>query len=140
MDHCLTYFSTAVGLLSEEDLTDILTQSRHNNARLGITGVLLYVRGSIIQVLEGEQQALEALYKHIQEDPRHKNVTTVINRSIAQRLFGQWSMGYETLTTRQLEEIHGLINLEDNQSLVSEAGEPVILKMIRLFYESNRRN
>lgn len=134
MDHCLTYFSTSVGLLTEENLTNILEQSRRNNARLGITGVLLYVRGSIIQVLEGEQPALEALYERIQADPRHKNVTTVINRPIPQRLFGQWSMGYETLTTRQLEEIQRVVNLDDNQESLTGAGESVILKMIKLFY------
>ena len=54
MEHCIVYFSSSVSQFQEEDLTTILQQSRQNNSESGVTGVMLYVRGSIIQVLEGE--------------------------------------------------------------------------------------
>ncbi|QHV97772.1 BLUF domain-containing protein [Spirosoma endbachense] len=38
----------------------LLQQSRHANVRTGVAGVLLYVRGSIVQVLEGEKVAVDA--------------------------------------------------------------------------------
>ncbi len=140
MEHCIVYFSTSVGLFQEEDLVAILEQSRRNNARYGITGVLLYVRGSIIQVLEGEKELLEALYGRIEQDQRHKNVSRVISKPITDRLFSQWSMGYETLTSRQLDALKTTVLLNDSQETATEADSPVVLKMIKLFYESNRHN
>lgn len=140
MEHCIVYFSTSVGLFQEEDLVAILEQSRRNNARQGITGVLLYVRGSIIQVLEGDKEPLEALYNRIERDQRHKNISRVLSRPITERLFTQWSMGYETLTSRQLDALKTIVNLNDRQETTIESDSPVVLKMIKLFYESNRHN
>ncbi len=140
MEHCLVYFSSSVGLFQEEDLAAILRQSRHNNAKLGITGVLLYVRGSIIQVLEGEKQTVEALYKRIEQDERHTDVSIGLNRPITQRLFANWSMGYETITARQLGEIKAIVDVDNSQELTAEIPEPIIFKTLRVFYQGNRYN
>ncbi len=108
-EHCLVYFSTSFGLFQEEDLMSILQHSRRNNAQAGITGLLLYLNGNIIQVLEGEKQAIESLYKRIEKDQRHTHVVCVLNRPITHRLFARWSMAYETLTTSQLEDIDNIV-------------------------------
>lgn len=140
MDHCIVYFSTARWLFQEEDLSAILRQSRHNNATTGITGVLLYVRGGIIQVLEGKKEVVEALYQRIKQDQRHINVTQVLNRIITQRLFSDWTMGYETITESQLEEIRLATNVGDDGMLLIEPNDNIILRLIRVFYNSNRHN
>ncbi len=140
MEHCIVYFSTSVEQFEEKDLSILLEQSRPNNAKLGITGVMLYVRGSIIQVLEGKKEAIEGLYERIQRDQRHHNVTRVLNRPIAQRLFANWSMGYETITARQLEDIRAIVNLDAGNATTTEAGDHIILRTIKVFYESNRYN
>ena len=51
--HCIVYFSSSVGPLEEKELISILHQSRQHNRQMNITGVLLYVQGRIVQVLEG---------------------------------------------------------------------------------------
>ena len=140
MAHCIVYFSTSVGLFQEEDLVAILEQSRQNNPKHDITGVLLYVRGSIVQVLEGDKEQIEALYRRIEQDHRHKNISRVLSRPISERLFTEWSMGYETLTSRQLDTLKTIINFNGQEAKDAEAERPVILKMIKLFYESNRHN
>lgn len=140
MIHCIVYFSSSVGLLQEADLLTIIRQSRHNNAKAGITGVMLYVRGSIIQVLEGEKEAVETLYKRIEQDKRHTDLVRVFSRDITQRLFADWLMGYETISTRQLEEIKSVVNLDGNKESVVEPGTNIILRTIKVFYESNRYN
>ncbi len=103
--HCLVYFSTSVRLFDQEDINSILQQSCRHNAQVGITGVLLYMHGHIIQVLEGDKEAVSSLYGRIELDPRHTNVTCVLNQSIKERLFASWSMGYKTLTASQFEEV-----------------------------------
>lgn len=140
MEQCIVYFSKSVRPFDENDLSAILQKSHQNNARTGITGVLLYVRGSIIQVLEGEKAALEALYKRIEQDRRHVEVAQVLNRPITRRLFANWSMGYETITTRQFDEIKSIVDLSDESSLIVDSNDHIILKTIKVFYNSNRYN
>lgn len=139
MDYCIVYFSFSVKPFSDEDLLAILEHSRRNNAERNITGMLLYMEGSIIQVLEGEQKAVEELLGRIQQDSRHRDVAAVFKRPIRKRLFGDWSMGYQTLTIRELENIKEIVNLYTDERTSIGAGENIVIKMIKLFYETNRR-
>ncbi|MEZ0487875.1 BLUF domain-containing protein [Fibrella aquatica] len=136
MESCIIYFSRAVGPF-EEQLTAMLEQSRRTNALLGITGVFLYVRGSIIQVLEGEQQAVEAVYRRIEADPRHHQLERILTRPITHRLFTDLSMGYETINHSQLDQIKAAFPLEGE---LPPGDEPLVLRVIRTFYEANRFN
>jgi uncharacterized Fe-S cluster-containing MiaB family protein len=142
MEHCIVYFSSSVKQFQEEDLTSILQQSRRNNSEVGVTGVMLYVRGSIIQVLEGDKETVESLYQRIEKDPRHHDVVRVFSRPIPQRLFADWNMGYETITTRQLEDVKRTVNLgvENESSRQTGENDHIILKTIKVFYDSNRYN
>lgn len=139
MAHCIVYFSTSVRLLEHEDILNILQQSRQHNAQVGISGILLYMHGHIIQVLEGEKQAVTALFKRIELDPRHKNVACVLNQSIAERLFAQWSMGYETPTTQQFGEIRTMIAIDKPFDIPVGENEPAILKTLKAFYKINHQ-
>lgn len=140
MDHCIVYFSTSVGAFEEKDLAVILRQSRANNPPQGITGVMLYIRGSIIQVLEGDRDVLETLYNKIERDPRHTGISKVFSRPISQRLFADWNMGYETITTQQLANIQDIVKLDNSGKPVLNADDHIILKTIKVFYDSNRFN
>ena len=140
MEHCIVYFSSWTEPFREEDLSTVLEQSRRNNNKTGITGVILYVRGNVIQVLEGEKEAINTLYQRIERDQRHTNIIPVLNRPITQRLFAAWSMGYETITTRQLEEIRTIVDLDNNETAGTPSDDHIILKTIKVFYESNRYN
>ena len=139
MDTCLIYFSSSL-TLSEEDLVALLHQSRKHNSRVGITGVLLFVRGHIVQVLEGDKQAVEALYERIKQDTKHTNVSLAINRPISQRLFAKWAMGYETITHQQLEEIKAIVNLDRSERSAMILSESPILRALQVFYDGNRHN
>ncbi|NID12900.1 BLUF domain-containing protein [Fibrivirga algicola] len=139
MDYCITYFSTAAESTTDQDILDIVEFSRKKNARLNITGVLLYINGSIVQVLEGQQLAVEDVYKSIKADPRHTNVRTAINQPIARRLFSHWYMGYETLTTQQYEEVSTIISMDPQAESTPDAKDSVILRMLKGFFDMNRR-
>ncbi|TVV42843.1 BLUF domain-containing protein [Thalassolituus sp. C2-1] len=72
----------------------ILTQSRSNNARREIGGVLYLGDGFFLQCLEGEADAVDALYQCICEDSRHHNQVILSRSTIEKRLFRNWSMKY----------------------------------------------
>ncbi|MCV6612494.1 MAG: BLUF domain-containing protein [Amphritea sp.] len=94
--------------LSSESLEEILEQSRTNNARQNITGILLFDSGSFFQVLEGDREQIEALLKRIKFDSRHTQMTLLITEPIEERSFGEWSMGYPKVTKEDLQSISGL--------------------------------
>ena len=49
----VVYVSTASEPMDDEDLAELLAQSRERNARNDITGMLLYKDSRFIQLLEG---------------------------------------------------------------------------------------
>ena len=140
MEHCIVYFSSWQQNYPLEELAAVLEQSQHTNRQNGITGATLFVRGNVIQVLEGSPETVKALYARIQADERHTNLKTILDRPIPQRLFEDYSMGYETITEQQLAQIQALVPLEDNLDGNASDPNPLILRMIKLFYQSNRYN
>ncbi|MBK9207916.1 MAG: BLUF domain-containing protein [Anaerolineales bacterium] len=59
----IIYVSTSVRLLSDDELMDILKVSRENNSVSDVTGLLLYKGGNFMQVLEGPEDVVNALYE-----------------------------------------------------------------------------
>jgi hypothetical protein len=90
----VVYASAALAPLSELELTQLLMRARANNTRRGITGLLLYIDGSFLQVLEGEDHVVEALLERIARDPRHDRVSILLRRPIEQRHYAEWAMGF----------------------------------------------
>ncbi len=93
----LIYVSSAVKLMDDDELIELLRQSRAKNQRLEITGMLLYKGGNFMQMLEGRQQTVLELYATICADVRHKGVITVQQARIAQRNFPDWTMGFQNM-------------------------------------------
>lgn len=81
-------------VILKNEIQEILTISRVNNSRHGVTGALMYNATCFAQVLEGPQDAVSATYERIQCDPRHSNVVILDYSAVDERLFAQWSMGY----------------------------------------------
>ena len=69
----LIYVSTLVGE-AERELKTILESAVRHNQLNGITGMLVYYRGGLMQVLEGGRAAVMATYTRICQDKRHHNV------------------------------------------------------------------
>ena len=91
----IIYVSQAQSSLPIE-LKDILASSRKNNRPLGVTGAMGFLDGLYLQYLEGEASVVTALYKRIEQDPRHSAVKILESKTIAERNFPGWSMGLLT--------------------------------------------
>lgn len=116
----ILYRSRATQPFSEIQLQELLAWSRAHNTSLLITGLLLYSDGRFVQVLEGPEAAVLALYARIQNDPRHSQVVTVRQGLCAERRFADWTMGMGRVAgpavVRALDTIlsHELVpNIED---------------------------
>lgn len=89
----LVYASSAVDPLGPDDLVQIVRASRRNNAADGVTGVLAYHGGNIMQAIEGPEPAVDALFSRIQADPRHRGVLVLYRSPVDARSFPDWTMG-----------------------------------------------
>ncbi|NBB92507.1 MAG: blue light sensor protein [Gammaproteobacteria bacterium] len=119
----------------EPEVGRILYQSRRNNARLGIGGVLCFGNDTFFQCLEGEREAVEKIYNRLHDDPRHREVTLLRKSPIASRRFRLWAMKYLTLDRRLRDKLkrHGYVpfdpfgfddaNIEEVLELLRESTE-----------------
>ena len=103
----LVYASTATNAFSSNELLEWVQPFREKNVRLGITGLLLYKHGSFMQALEGEEEAVRALYAAIRVDQNHHHVLTLVAMPIAARQFPDWSMGFKNLDGTNVTPIPG---------------------------------
>jgi hypothetical protein len=113
--HRIIYLSTAIHYLEEEEISTLLKQSRAFNSLNNISGVLLYIDGDFIQVLEGKKDVICALFERIKRDKRHKGIICVINDKITERQFSNWSMGYHLSNYRDLKKLHGFENINKEE-------------------------
>lgn len=90
----IVYVSTASPKLSPTQLESLLAHARENNAKQGITGLLVYADGSIMQTLEGPPEVLANLIDVISADPRHKNILKILDIEADSRLFPDWQMAF----------------------------------------------
>ena len=93
----LCYTSIANQDMQRKDLVELLRVSRAKNQAAGITGLLLFSADRFIQLLEGDEAAVRALYTRICEDKRHRDVTLVFEQTAAERQCPDWSMGFQAL-------------------------------------------
>lgn len=115
----LLYRSRATRDLDERELLPILMASMRNNARAGVTGVLLYGPstplpergefdpqpstvvpfegpGIFVQWLEGPIEAVQETLERIGRDARHTDVEVLEQGEHDMRLFPHWAMALET--------------------------------------------
>ncbi len=112
----LVYISTARGVIADADCREILAASRENNARDGITGLLVAGTTRFLQLLEGPPAAVRAAYARITADPRHFASVVLTERTVEARDCPEWAMGYVPCVSGQREGL---------QSLVERLADPI---------------
>lgn len=136
----IVYLSSATELMGEGELEEILEVSRRNNTERNITGLLVYMDGSIIQLLEGEKEVVLATYRKIISDPRHTGVIKLKEGELESRNFPEWSMGYKSVSASEAKKLEGYESLQDtelHQSFQDNSKHPAIL-VIKSFIKNNR--
>lgn len=103
----LIYASRAVRPMSEQDLINLLQQSRDRNRRRQITGMLVYKDLTFLQALEGKAQDVEPVWNDIQSDPRHETIILLRFERVAERDFPDWSMGFLNASRQEAIQIPG---------------------------------
>lgn len=117
--YALLYQSTACWGLGDPDLSAILESAQARNARLDVTGLLLYGRitrlpqvpGTFVQWLEGPEASVREVFSRIAMDERHRDVEILAAGELAavaggeERLFPDW-----TMELRRLADVPATVN------------------------------
>lgn len=88
----LIYASRSAEMLKPEQLDAILKVSVANNAKVGVTGALMYGAREFLQCLEGSREAINQTYARILRDPRHSDLLILDYRETDRRWFASWGM------------------------------------------------
>jgi hypothetical protein len=134
----LTYVSSATKLLGRGDLTALLEQSRVANQRTGITGMLLYKDGNVMQTIEGPAASVNALLARLRVDPRHTGLEILLAGKRKERLFDGWQMGFSDLGSTEARALPGYSEFLDTP-LTSDAfgADPATSQRLLLSFKRN---
>ena len=132
MLHHIIYMSQARQPMTQVALAELLQQAQQANEQQHITGVLVYGGDQFMQVMEGEQSVVEALYARIVKDSRHKNPFKLADKAIAERSFSTWLMAFERLTSAQFTQLVGYLAPEQLVHHLPEFGAVDTLLMHKL--------
>lgn len=114
------YSSVAAVSMPNEELERILTTARSANEEQDITGVLIYVDGTFLQVLEGEKAALGPVIGRIVCDRRHRHITFLHVDETDSRTLAQWRMAYLNPNLEDLSDWASLEGTVTGEALVAE--------------------
>jgi len=114
------YVSAASDQLKQTDLPGILANARDRNAKLGISGLLIFHENTFVQVLEGPKTEVELLLKKIAVDPRHQNMKILLQKEIQEKEFEKWAMGYVNSSASAVKPIGHIDLFTELSSLVHE--------------------
>ena len=112
------YVSRSTVPFDSASVQSILQTSRRNNARLDVTGCLLFSGRCFAQVLEGEEAVVRSLVDRVAKDSRHGDLRFLFEVRRGEREYGDWSMGY----------LHDLTLEDDIETLLMIPGSsPVVV-------------
>lgn len=110
------------------EIEKILSTSRRNNARAGLSGALMFSEGYFGQVLEGPQSAIEATFERLQRDQRHSDVVLLEFTPVSARIFQSWTMAYVGNQSGLFSAFEEAPNMADHRDL----GQAVLSKLREL--------
>ena len=88
----VTYTSFASLDLTARDLVEIHQAAKRLNALDGITGLLIFNGTRFLQIIEGDEAAIDELIERLRRDRRHSAFEIRDARFVGQRAFPDWSM------------------------------------------------
>ena len=139
--HHIVYLSSAIVKFTEEELKVLLLQAREKNSALQLTGMLLYIEGNFIQVLEGDKEKVMQLFTTISLDPRHNGILKIFEKPLDERNFSDWTMGFKSLTMDEASQLAGYRNLKNDIFKFEnfKNTEHPAVKLLKTFYRNNTR-
>src|ERR1700728_778113 len=99
------YLGAASPDLSEHDTVKYLNEARKANRQNDVSGMMLYVGGCLLLLLEGEAAKVDAASRAVSSDEREMRM--ILREPISEREFPEWIMGFETVEPLEAARLLG---------------------------------
>jgi hypothetical protein len=111
------YVSSAAPDITEHDTVKFLNEARKANRKNDVSGMMLYIGGCFLQLLEGEATKVDMVCRTIFQDKREMRL--VLREPTAEREFPEWTMGFEAIAPHEAARLLGEPLLFDSVSRVA---------------------
>jgi hypothetical protein len=116
----LVYISQAKENMTLTTLVVLLMQARALNEQQQVTGALVHGDGQFMQVMEGEEAVVKAVYARVAKDPRHHHVRTLAEGPITTRSFSQWSMAFGEVPADKFHVLRRVAEYQTPEQMTSQ--------------------
>jgi hypothetical protein len=99
------YVSAASSDISEHDTAELLKEARKTNRKNDVSGMMLYVGGCLLMLLEGEAHKVDAVSLEIVAW-KHE-MRAIYREPVAEREFPDWIMGFEAVAPAEAARLLG---------------------------------
>jgi hypothetical protein len=113
----VVYVSSATPDTSEHDAIKFVNEARKANRKHDVSGMMLYIGGYFLQLLEGESTKVDIVCHTIFGDKREMRM--VVREPIPEREFPEWTMGFEAVAPLEAARLLGEPLLFDSVSRVA---------------------
>ena len=127
----LIYASRSTESFHEHEIPDLLQQVRIANAKQQITGMLLYIHGAFLQVLEGPPEMVDSVFSKLLTDTRHTQLRLIAREPLSERAFEGWTMMHKTLDPIEAGELIGETDFLTSPAWLTEL-DPIRAKKLLL--------
>lgn len=130
----------AVSAIESAELDAILATSRLNNRAADVSGMLLQSNFIVFQVLEGAEEAVDAVFARIAADPRHRDLRTVSLEPIAKRGFADWAMGHADASEAEFAELAGVNDIQAASTFLAALADAQARSLVTAFVKGRWRS
>jgi hypothetical protein len=138
----IVYLCSTTSGVNELEILRLLKQARIANRKQDVSGMLLYIGGCFLQTLEGDAAMVDAVSGTIFRDKPRLQLTQIIREPIAEREFGEWTMGFATVDPAEAGRLlgdEGLFRSVASLSRLDPQGAKTLLTIFgRRRYQSDR--
>lgn len=99
------YVSTAASDISEHETAEYLKEVRATNRKNDVSGMMLYLAGCLLVLLEGEAHQVDAASREIVA--RKREMRAIFREPVAEREFPDWIMGFEAVAPDEAARLLG---------------------------------
>lgn len=135
--YSIIYKSKAKPDFNSEAIFKMLLNAKNFNRKKDISGCIVYYDNQFIQLIEGQEKEVSALYESIKADERHDEVTTLIKKPVDGRLWSDWYMAFYDLSgnDKSTTEKRNLLEIYFDTADTSEGSQEVFKTFRQSIYD-----
>jgi class 3 adenylate cyclase len=131
----IMYISTTTRPLRPDEVDEITRVCQQNNAKVGVTGILISAQEFFFQILEGLETDVDQVMGRIKKDHRHAGLLILkAEHEVSDRLFPDWSMKTIKLDGNSDVVIQAirimLENITESHRIIERYTQPAVLQFL----------